>query len=144
MAEPLTTESSPSIARLTGEIIEDTQRLMRQEFALARRELLDEWTKTKQAMIMLVMGSGLLAIAVTLLSIMLAEVLDLVLPHWAGFAIVGVAWAILGGILLVIGRGQLRALRLIPQQTVETLRRDVQAIGSVLSTDEPSTRPHWQ
>ena len=109
MAEnmPVKNESSdpvPGMASLVGGIIEDTQRLVRQEVALARSEAQEAWDKAK-------MSAALLAAALTvcmpsgvLLGLMLVRLLEQVLPYeWACFGIVGCSFAILGGLLIYGG-----------------------------------------
>jgi uncharacterized membrane protein len=63
------------------------------------------------------LGLGLLAMAAAW---GLAEVVD---AGWA-FLIVGLLVAVTGGVLLMTGRNQLREVRPVPDETVETLKED--------------------
>ena len=72
--------SEPSLSSLVGGIINDFQSLMKQEVALARRELADELRKAKQAAISLGIGVGILAIGGLLLIFMLVHLLSWAVP----------------------------------------------------------------
>ena len=54
MPENLQADSQPGVASLVGGILEDAQKLIRQEVALARREVAQAWDKAK-------MGAALLS-----------------------------------------------------------------------------------
>src|SRR5215813_13351349 len=96
----------PSLASLVGGLIEDTQQLIRQEAALARRELQEEWTKTK-------VGATLFSGAVVL-------------------------FAVVGGVLFYKARTKLEQVHVVPPQTAESLRQDVQAVTSVVTAPQPT------
>src|SRR5207253_7144194 len=86
------TITEPSLSSLVGGIINDFQSLMKQEVALARRELADELRKAKQAAISLGIGVGILAIGGLLLIFMLVHLLSWAVPAiplWACYGIIG-------------------------------------------------------
>jgi hypothetical protein len=95
----------PSLSSLLGGIIDDIQRLFRQEFALARSEVFNEWNKTKTATTLLAGGGAVLALGAILLAFMVVKLIALALPEWAGFLIVGGVIAILGGFMIHDFRG---------------------------------------
>src|SRR5579884_1591318 len=118
---------APSMASLVGGIIADAQRLVRQEVALARREMQVELDKAKNASLALSIGLGCALLGAVHLTLMVVFLLDLAgIPLWAGFLIVGGVLAIVGGVLLAVAIRQLRTISLVPPQTAETLREDVQ------------------
>src|SRR5207249_10436874 len=87
-----------------GGIINDFQSLMKQEVALARRELADELRKAKQAAISLGIGVGILAIGGLLLIFMLVHLLSWAVPAiplWACYGIIGGLLILAGGALLL-------------------------------------------
>jgi hypothetical protein len=121
------------MASLVGGLIDDIQRLVRQEIALARREIHNEWTKTKSAAVLLGGGAGVLALGVVLLAVMFAKLVALVLPEWAGFLIVGGVLAILGGILLASAMAMLNKIHLVPPRTAQSLEEDMEAVANAVS-----------
>lgn len=118
---------APSMASLVGGIIADAQRLVRQEVALARREMQVELDKAKNASLALSIGLGCALLGAVHLTLMVVFLLRLAgIPLWADFLIVGGILAIVGGVLLAVAVRQLRTISLVPPQTAETLREDVQ------------------
>jgi VIT1/CCC1 family predicted Fe2+/Mn2+ transporter len=128
------TQSPPhesSAADLLKQVSEQTQRLIRQELALARLELTD---KAKHAGV----GAGMLAAAglvalfgagvlVATLVLVLATALD----AWLAALIVAIVLLALAGVLAVGGKGQLkRAIPAAPEQTIESVKADVEEVRS--------------
>jgi len=131
MDSPSPPPQESSAAELLKQVSEQTQRLIRQELALARLELTD---KAKHAGI----GAGMLvaaglvaffaaAILVATLVLALATALD----AWLAALIVAVALLALAGLLAVMGKGQLqRATPPAPEQTIESVKADVEEVRS--------------
>jgi hypothetical protein len=119
---------APSMASLVGGIISDAERLVRQEIALARREMQLEFDKAKEASVALAAGAGVCTIGTVFLGLMVVFLLHELggLPLWASFLIVGGALAIVGAILLYAGILKFREVSLVPPQTAETLQENVQ------------------
>jgi uncharacterized membrane protein YqjE len=131
MASDLRDQSAatePSMTSLLTGIINDTQTLVKQEVALARREFKEELHKTVQAAFGFGVGAGLLALGGTFLMVTLALILSWALdwPAWAGFAIIGVLLALVGGGLLLYGKSRAEEVHLVPPQTAETLKENAQ------------------
>lgn len=128
--ESSTTQShEPSAAELVKQVSEQTQRLVRQEIALARLEMS---SKAKHAGI----GAGMLAgaalvglLALGTLIAMLVLVLATALDAWLAALIVTVALLALAGILAVSGKGQLaRATPPAPERAIESVKADVDEV----------------
>jgi hypothetical protein len=119
---------APSMASLVAGIITDAERLVRQEIALARREMQTELDKAKVASISLSIGAGLTMFGAIFLGLMVVFLLHEVggLPLWASFLIVGGVVVIVGAILLFAGIQEVRKISLVPPQTAETLQENVQ------------------
>jgi len=130
MADRIPTDSPPSMASLLGGIVSDIQTLIRQEIALARAEIQKEWDKAKTAAGSMVVGAAVLALGGILLCLTVVSVLHEVagLPWWASFLIVGGVLAVLGAVLVWTGRNQAARVHVIPPQTAETMRENVQWI----------------
>jgi uncharacterized membrane protein YqjE len=122
------TDTGPSLTSLVSGIVADLQKLVRQEIQLARTEVKQEWEKTKTAAGAMAAGVALLSLGVIVLCGMVVALLKefTALPLWACCAIVGGALAVLGVLLLVIGRAKANQVHVIPQQTAETMKENVQ------------------
>lgn len=122
-------DDSPSVATLIGGIVEDMQRLIRQEIALARREVKDELGKTRNAAAFFVAGISFLWIVPLMLSFMLVKLLQLAIPtEWVCFALIAALFLIVGGGLLAACLYELKQVHVVPPRTAETIRQDINAI----------------
>jgi len=126
----LPTDTPPSVASLLGGIVSDIQALIRQEITLAKTEMIREWDKAKTAAGSLAAGGAALALGGFLLGLAVVCVLHEVagLPWWASFLIVGGAVTGLGAVLFFMGRNQAAHVNVIPPQTAETMKENVQWI----------------
>ncbi|GLW25883.1 MULTISPECIES: phage holin family protein [Microbispora] len=118
--------AEPSLGKLVGEIGEDLSKLFRQEVELAKAEIRQEAGKAGKAAGMLG-GAGfagyMVALLVTLAVVFgLGNVMDLA---WAAL-IVAAVWAVIGGVLFARGKERMREVNPTPEQTIETLKEDVQ------------------
>jgi hypothetical protein len=128
-------ETSESVSSLVGGILNDAQQLMRQEVALARREIHEEVNKAKTAAasvavggVTLFLGEISLCFAVVYLIYWLTNVTNEHFPLWACFAIVGAVLVAAGVALLYLARTKVQDINLVPPQTAETMRENVQWI----------------
>jgi uncharacterized membrane protein YqjE len=130
MADHIATESPPSMAALLGGIVGDIQTLIRQEITLAKVEIQKEWDKAKSAAGSMMVGAVVLALGTVLLSVAVVCVLHEVaaLPWWASFLIVGGVLAAVGAVFLYVGQSKAAQVHLIPPQTAETMKENVQWI----------------
>jgi protein-S-isoprenylcysteine O-methyltransferase Ste14 len=87
-----------------------------------------EWEKTKTAAGAMAAGAALLSLGGVILCFALAFLLRQYTewPEWACFGIVGGCLAILGGLLLAVGRFKAGQVQVIPPQTAETMKENVQ------------------
>ncbi|QNE73487.1 phage holin family protein [Streptomyces finlayi] len=121
-----TPSADPSVGELVGAISEDLSRLVRAEMELAKTEIKQETAKAGKAAGMLG-GAGYAGHLVLLLGSLaavfgLAHLVDIA---WAAL-IVTAFWALVGAVLFMRGRKQLRAVRVTPERTVESLKEDAQ------------------
>jgi protein-S-isoprenylcysteine O-methyltransferase Ste14 len=130
MADRIPTESPPSVSSLLGGIANDLQTLIRQEIALAKTEMLREWDKAKTAAGSMAVGAAVLAVGALLLCLCVVSVLHeaIPLPWWASFLIVGGVLTAAGAVLFFVGRARAAQVNVIPPQTAETMRENVQWI----------------
>lgn len=120
----------PSAADLVKQVSEQTQRLIRQELALARLEITE---KVKHAGI----GAGMLAGAAftalfgagTLVA-MLVLVLATAVDGWLAALIVAAGLFAIAGLLGGLGRNQLaRAVPPAPEEAIENVKADIEAVA---------------
>jgi len=124
-----TSEHSPSLTSLLSGIVDDLQRLIRQELTLAKTEVQQEWEKTKTAAASMAAGVALLGLGAVLLCFMFVYLLAThveAIPLWGWFGIVGGALALGGGLLVAVGRATANQIQVVPPQTAETLKENVQ------------------
>jgi hypothetical protein len=129
MAHDLQGTPDPGMASLVGGIVNDVQVLIKQELALVKREVTDELHKAKEVVILLGIGLGSAALGSILLIFMLVHLLHWAsserLPLWSCYGIVGAAVMILAGILLFLGKRRAGDVRLMPEQTIATMKDNV-------------------
>jgi hypothetical protein len=128
---------------MVGGILEDAQKLVRQEIALAQREVAQAWGKGKTTAALFASALLILNVGGVLLGIMLAKLLNQLLPNheWACFGIVGGLVALLGGLLTYYGLHRINQVHLSLPQTAESLRKDVRAVSDAVSGSRSSTHP---
>lgn len=117
-----------SLGELLGEMTSNLSTLIRKEIELARVELKDEVRQAGKAGGMLG-GAALIAyLGALLLSLALALGLSDALDAdpWVGLLVVGAIAVGAAAILGVQARNKLQQIDAVPQQTVQTLKEDVQ------------------
>jgi uncharacterized membrane protein YqjE len=119
-------QADKSLGQLMGDVVAEMGTLVRQEIALAKVETTEEIGKAGKAAGLL--GGAALAghMALLFLSLAVAWLLTQVINRALAFAIVGVLYALTSGLLGILGRQRAQAIRPVPEQTVETLKEDVQ------------------
>jgi membrane-bound ClpP family serine protease len=119
-----------SVSSLAGGIINDAQELIRQEMRLARAEIRQEVDKAKMAALSLAVGGFIAVLGVILLCFGIAHLITWgtgeAIPLFGSFLIIGFALAVGGGALLFLARTKASEIHLVPPQTAETMRENVQ------------------
>ncbi len=130
MESARTPPGDPSAAELVKQVTEQTQRLIRQELALARLELSDSVKHAGIGAGMLA-GAGLLAfLGVGTLIAVLVLALATALEPWLAALIVAGGLLALAGLLALLGKGQLaQATPAMPNQTIESVKADVEVVA---------------
>ena len=115
------------IGELMKQLAQETTTLVRQEIELAKAEVSE---KGKKAGIGFGLWGGAAVVglfALAVLTAFLIMVLDTVMPGWAAALIVGGAYAAGAGVLYLLGRERVEEAKPVkPEQTVETLKEDVE------------------
>ena len=128
MSEQPTTQQS--VGELVSGIAHDLTTLMRQEVDLAKAEIRQEASKAGKAAGLLG-GAGIAGWMVALfISFTLLYLLDSAIDAGWAALVVALIWAVIGAVLLVVGRNRLKSVDPAPRRTVETVKEDVQWLKS--------------
>ena len=119
-----------SVGQLLGDVTKELQALLRKEFELAKAETKEELEKAAAAG----KGFGIAGfvgyLAVIMLSFAAAWALTAIMPTgWAFFA-VGMVYVLVAAVMALRGRRELQKFHPVPEETVETLKEDVQWLKS--------------
>jgi predicted phage tail protein len=121
-------KSDKSLPTLFSDLTRDMVDLVRQEIALARAEVSQKISTAQAALTSVAIGA---AIALAGLFIILQAVVNAVamflpenLAPWLAPLIVGAVFALIGYSMIKGGSSKLHAENLVPQRTVDSLRRD--------------------
>jgi Putative Actinobacterial Holin-X, holin superfamily III len=130
--------SGPSFVSLLGGIVNDAKELLLQEVALTKLEVQYELRKAKTKAIALGIGIGVSTLGGVLLMLMLVHVLAAltVVPLWGCYGIVGGVLAVLGGVLLAVGKTKADQLDVVPPRTVERIKESAQWLTNQTTADE--------
>jgi len=119
---------NPSLTSLVREILNDTHQLIRQQIALFHQEIRDDLRKTRDAVIMMAAGIGVLAMAGAFLLIALPLVLNWyvpAIPLWGCFAIIGAVLVLLGGTTVFVAVHRIRSVNPLHSPAVEALKENL-------------------
>ena len=120
-------EPDESVGELVGKGASDIGALISSEVELAKVELREEATRLGRAMGMLGGGARVAWFAALLLSFAAAwGVAELVDSIPLGFLIVGVIYAAVAAVLLVVGRNRMREVHPVPDATIASIKEDIQ------------------
>ena len=107
-------------------IAQDSSTLLRKELELARLEI-------KEAAMARAMGAAAFGaaafmgvLALIFLSVTAAVGLDILLPKWLAWLIVGGAYLLLAGVAALVGRRKMKRPSMKPEETVRTVKEDVE------------------
>jgi hypothetical protein len=112
------------IAGLFSDLAREAGRLIQQEIALARAELVDRAARMSSGAALVAIGAGLAFAALLALAAAAILAIALVLPAWAAALIVGGVLLAAALAFILKGRGDLAAKNLVPKRTIKTLRED--------------------
>lgn len=122
-------ESELGVEQLVAGIVHDAGELFVQQLTLFRVEIRNEVGRISAALGRLMAGALLLLVATLLIGIGGAHLLSWCiadLPLWAGYAIVGTALAVVGGLLIWWGTSALGHMPILPDQSLDALKENIQ------------------
>jgi hypothetical protein len=123
--QPGSPAGTSSVTGLVSGIVNDVQDLVKQHVDLLRQEVREDFQKTKQAAGSMILGAGIAGLGGLLLAFTLVYLLQWVWPGlllWHAFAMVGGAFAVSGGILIVVGRKRFDTFNPLPDKTLREIQ----------------------
>jgi len=124
-------ETTTSVASLVSGIVKDVQELTSQQLALFKKEMADDFRKTRDVAVSWALGLAAALVAAIMLTFTVAELLTWAIPtvpRWVWYGVVGVAVAIAGGILFYAGQKKLQSFNPLPEQSVQALKENIQCL----------------
>ena len=118
-------EGDASLGELFSRLTADLSKLMRDEVELAKVEINSAVQEVRTAGVSIGAAGVLGLMAFVMLSFAAAWGLSEIVPEGVAFLIVGAAYGVVALALLALGRQRLKAVKPVPEQTVETLKEDV-------------------
>lgn len=116
-----------SLSELLSDVTSELATLFRKEVELARVETTEQVSRAAKAGGMLGAAAVIGFLDLILFSFAAAWALSEVVPEGVAFLIVAVVFAVVAGVLFVAGKKRIATVNPVPEQTVETLKADVQA-----------------
>lgn len=119
--------AEPSIAQLLSSLVGDAQTLVRREVDLAKAEITEEIVRARKGAVMLSAGIGTAVIGGLFLLIGIAEALITfdVLSRWLSYLLIGLIFAIVGVLALMVGIQRFKEVDPIPHETIDSVRKDM-------------------
>ena len=115
------------VGELLKQLANETTTLVRQELELAKAEMREKAGKAGPGFGMWGAAGGMALLALGSLTAFLILALDGAMPNWLAALIVGLVYAAIAGFLYLRGKQKVHeAGSPVPEQTVETLKEDVQ------------------
>ncbi len=115
-----------SLSELLSDVTGEIATLFRKEVELARAETSEQVSRAAKAGAMLGAAAVIGFLTLILLAFAAAWGLSEVVPEGVAFLIVGVVFGIVAAVLASAGRKKIASVNPMPDQTVQTLKADVQ------------------
>ncbi len=130
-APPPPPAAEPSLGELFRQLTQDSATLIRQEMALAKAELRENIATVARSVAMIAVGGVIALVGVLVLTAFLVILLgDLLANYWLAALIVGLLFAVIGGVLASTHLNRLRQVEFKPEHTIQTLKEDKQWLQS--------------
>lgn len=135
-------EKKPGIGILLSGIISDMRNLFVQELRLAKLEIGEDLRRVKSAVVVLAIAGAILAVGAVLLILMLVHLLDAVteLPLWGAYGVVAAVMLAVGIGVLLAGKKKAQQVGLVPQETREAIKEDVEWIKAHMKSNGSESR----
>lgn len=118
----------PTIGRLVHDAFTDTSTLVRSEIQLAKAEIGADVKKAGKGGGMLAAAGVVALFALTFLLHTVAIAIGVALPLWAGYLIVTVVLLLVAGVLALVGKKALSAVRGKPERTIASSKETIDVV----------------
>ena len=129
MANDVRTTAEPSVTSLVSGIVNDAQELIKQQAALIRTEIREDFQNTKEAALLLAIG-GLAAVPGILLScfgiVYLLHWAAPALELWACYLLVGGVMCVASAALIYAGVKRFQSFNPLPDRSLAALKENLQ------------------
>lgn len=117
-----------SLPTLLSDLSRETIELVRQEIALGRAEISEKISTAERGLVAIAIGAAILLAGIFILLQAVVNGVAMILPPevapWLAPLIVGIVIAVIGYIMVKSGSSRLQPDNLMPQRTMDSLRRD--------------------
>jgi hypothetical protein len=122
----------PTLTELVSGIADDAQRLITQQYQMLRAEVKEDIRRTKSALAYMGFGAAATAVGAMFLVVALPLLINwgFNLPSWAGWAIVGGVLLVVGIIGLFAGRAIFKKNNPLPDKTLNALEENLSWIAN--------------
>lgn len=115
------------IGELLKQLAHETSTLVRQELELAKAEMTQKGRRAGPGIGMVGAAGVVALLSLGALTAFFILALDGAMPNWLAALLVAAAYAVVAGVLYLRGKGRVEeAGKPIPEQTIETLKEDVE------------------
>jgi CHASE3 domain sensor protein len=114
------------LSELVSDLTSQVQALVRKEMELARAEVKEQVSQAAKGAAAFAVAGVVAFIAAILLAFAAAWGLAELIPVGLGFLVVGVLLLAVAGVAFVQGKAKLARVSPVPEQTVETVKQDVE------------------
>jgi hypothetical protein len=129
----MNTGRDSSVTGLIKSLADDVTRLFSQEVALAKAEVATALNHIKAGVLSLAIGLGVLFAGFIVLLFAAVAALSLVVSQWLAALIVGGAVAVIGLILLMVAKKNLNPESMVPNRTIDSLKKDEAMVRRTVS-----------
>jgi uncharacterized membrane protein YqjE len=119
-----------SVGQLLSDVTKELQALVRKEFELAKAETKEELQKAAAAGKEFGIAALMAYLALVMLSFAAAWALTAIIPTGWAFFTVAVVFGAVAAVMALHGRKKLQEFHPVPEETVETLKEDVEWLKS--------------
>jgi len=129
MATEVESNGEVGVSTLIRGIVQDARELFVEQMTLFQVEIKNDIHRAIAGLAPLILGAGVLAVAVILLGIGTSHLVAWAVPEiplWGGFGIVGGTFAVAGGILVMWGISKLEKVHGTPDTALKALKENLQ------------------
>ena len=121
-------ETRASFANIFHSLSDTFSQVLSKQAELFQTEMTQKATFASRGLIKLVVGSVLLLIGGMVMVASAILGLSILMPAWLASLLVALVFLMMGGIILAIGLGNMKAINLKPERTISSVKDTVRAV----------------